>query len=250
MTQILSSENIRQILTDNALKADEFNIIVEECLDSSNDYLMKLVTSADTELPKTAVLAITQTGGKGRQGRVWVSAPGNIHLSVYWPFKGTLDSLYGLSLVVGIAIARVLKNIGLTDVQLKWPNDIYWQNRKMGGILIETKQNRAGVIDTIIGIGLNVVDMTAYSEQINQEFVSLQNALQRQVYLDKLVAQLLIELNNILIDFAARGFQPFIAEWKDLDAKIDTNSQELDLLSQILSPEKMKEMNETGGKLH
>ena len=191
----LSATEIQSLLAAHQVPVEEFNVIVEESLSSTNDYLMELVSKSATLMPKTAVLAETQTAGKGRQGRNWVSVKGNILLSVYRPFAGKFEDLYGLSLAVGIAIARVLKAHGLADVQLKWPNDIYWQERKMGGILIETKQNRPGVIDTIIGIGLNVVDMQDHSAQIDQKFVSLEDALQHKVYRDKLVACLLLELD-------------------------------------------------------
>lgn len=211
-----------------------FNIIVENCIPSTNEYLFDLVSKSETILPNTAVLAQTQTGGKGRDGRIWVSPPGNIYLSVYWPFHGNHDALYGLSLVVGIAIARVLKNNGLHDVQLKWPNDIYWQAHKMGGILIETKPNKLGVIDVIIGIGLNVVAMPEQAQKITQKFVSLENALQRKVALNKLVAELLVEINTVLVKFKSCGFSSFVTEWKGLDAQITSKSAvDFNLLDKI-----------------
>lgn len=122
-------------------------------------------------------------------------------------------------------------------MQLKWPNDIYWQNHKMGGILIETKSNKFGVIDTIIGIGLNIVDMSSQSHNIDQKFVSLENALERTISLNLLVPQLLIELNDILTQFTQLGFDAFVAEWQSLDAKIASKSGDnLDGIEQITSP--------------
>jgi BirA family biotin operon repressor/biotin-[acetyl-CoA-carboxylase] ligase len=236
----LSATDISRLLADKAISSHEFNVIVEDCVPSTNDHLLELVSTSKEPLCKTAVLAAMQTNGKGRQGRTWVSVKGNILLSLYWPFKGNLEKLYGLSIVVGIAIARVLKANGLSDIQLKWPNDIYWQERKMGGILIETKQNNNGVIDTIIGIGLNIVDMQNYASEINQKIVSLENALQRKIYINQIVAQILIELNSSLQHFEDKGFEPFVEEWKSLDAKIPTNTHELDLIAKILSPEKLK----------
>lgn len=236
----LSAPDILRLMASNPVPMHDFAVLVEDCLPSTNDHLLALVAAANEPMPKTALLAETQTAGKGRQGRSWVSVRGNILLSVYWPFQSTLDKLYGLSLVVGIAIARVLKANGLADVQLKWPNDIYWQGHKMGGILIETKQHRPGVIDTIIGIGLNIVEMEEYSAQIGQKFVSLQDALQRKIYRDKLVAQLLLEIDTTLGKFAQAGFAEFIDEWKSLDSKIGSDSQEMDLFAKIINAEKIK----------
>lgn len=194
-----------------------FDIIIKDCLPSTNDYLMvKLKTNAFLT-PKTVVLAEIQTNGKGQHGRAWVSPPGNILMSLYWPFKCNLESLYGLSLVVGIAVARVLQAQGLHDVQLKWPNDIYWEGHKMGGILIETKQNKPGIIGAIIGLGLNIIDLADYRREINRKVVALENALGCKVSRNKLVADLLDQLNIVLTQFAHVGFDGFVAEWKALD---------------------------------
>lgn len=239
MPNKLSDQEILRLLSMNGQKHD-FQVIVKDSIPSTNDYLMDVMLAQTESLPKTALLAETQTAGKGRQGRSWVSVPGNILLSVYWPFECKLDALYGLSLVVGIAIARVLKNNGLLDVQLKWPNDIYWQNRKMGGILIETKQNRLGMIDAVIGIGLNIVVMDEYSAVINQKFVSLEDALCRKVYRDKIVAELLVELDQVLKTFVVHGFGAFTAEWQSLDAKIASMSQQdMDIFAKIVNAENL-----------
>lgn len=234
----LSAHNIFDLLAANHTPAHDFNVIVEDSLASTNDYLMQLLAESTEPLPKTAVLAEEQTGGKGRNGKNWVSIRGNIHLSVYWPFQCTLDKLYGLSLVVGVAIARVLKANGLIEVQLKWPNDIYWHARKLGGILIETKPKGRAAIDTIIGIGLNIIAMEEYAAQINQKFVSLEDALQCKIYRDKLVAQLLLELNTVLNQFAQEGLGAFLEEWKTLDSKIMSNSVDTDIYAKIINAEK------------
>ncbi len=225
----------------NEINTQEFTILVADCLPSTNDHLITMLKSDTAVLNKTVVLAETQTNGKGRQGRTWVSPPGNILLSLYWQFKCNLESLYGLSLVVGIAVARVLQAHGLNDVQLKWPNDIYWQGHKMGGILIETKQSKPGVIDTVIGLGLNIVDLTEYRQDIDQKFVGLENALGRKVSRNTLIANLLDEFNAILMQFSYEGFGDFVSEWKALDAKISSASPvNLDPLAKIMYAEALK----------
>lgn len=244
----LSASNILNFLKEQQIPAHEFAVIIEDSLHSTNDYLLDLVARNSKNMPKTVVLAEIQTGGKGRQGRTWFSSRGNILMSVFWPFKCALKDLYGLSLVVGIAVARVLKANNLTDVQLKWPNDIYWQGQKLGGILIETKQNMPGTIDTIIGIGLNVVDVGEYSNQIGQKCTSLENALQHKIHRDRLVAQLLVELDVILTKFSATGFDCFIDEWNTLDSKIGSNSMEMDLCSKTISA--AKTFGDNGKLLH
>lgn len=219
----------------SGLKNKEFSIFVVDCLPSTNDHLMTMLKSDPLLTSKTVILAETQTNGKGRQGRTWVSPPGNILMSVYWPFKCNLEGLYGLSLVVGIAVARALQSNGLSDVQLKWPNDIYWHGHKMGGILIETKQNKLGIIDAVIGLGLNIVDLSDYRHEIDQKSVALESALGAKVSRDKIIADLLNQLNIVLTKFAFEGFDEFIAEWKSLDSKITSaTSGTLDSLAKIM----------------
>jgi BirA family biotin operon repressor/biotin-[acetyl-CoA-carboxylase] ligase len=231
--------SIQEIL--NSLPKQSFEVIVEQCITSTNDYLLDLISKRENDLSKIVVLAETQTNGKGRQGRTWISPPGNILMSVYWPFKCNLESLYGLSLVVGIAVARALQASGLSNVQLKWPNDIYWQGHKMGGILIETKQNKSGIIDTVIGLGLNLVDLAEHRHEIDQKAVALENALGCKVSRNKLVADLLNEMNLVLTQFAHEGFGDFVAEWKALDAKITSGTPgKLDALAKIMYADGLK----------
>jgi len=199
----LEKLNVQDIL-DLLPKDSGFEIQIHDCLKSTNDHLFELVqTGTDST---NVVLSETQTAGRGRQGNVWNSPAGNIYLSVHRRFECEIKGLYGLSLVVGIAVARVLKANGLHDVTLKWPNDIYWRSRKLGGILVETKQND-NAVDTIIGIGVNVQDQTS------PQFACLEDALQRRVYRNKLIAQLIAELNKIFEQFEDSGFDPFKEEW-------------------------------------
>lgn len=194
-----------------------FLILEHESLDSTNDCLLNLLKNTTDLRPKTVVIANQQTAGKGRQGRTWVSPPGNIYLSLYWQFSGSLDKLYGLSLVVGIAIANVLKSNGLSDVKLKWPNDIFWQNNKLGGILIETKPGKNNTIDAVIGFGLNIKDVAGYKDQVSQNCVALESILQRAIDKQELIQMLLAELNIVLNTFAEYGFDVFIQQFKELE---------------------------------
>ena len=103
------------------------------------------------------VLAEQQTQGRGRRGRQWVSPYGcNLYLSLVWGFDGGVSALEGLSLAVGIAVQKAVARIGGQSLELKWPNDLLWQQRKIGGILLEVIGDPAGFCQVIIGIGLNV----------------------------------------------------------------------------------------------
>ena len=103
-----------------------------------------------------SVMAVEQTAGRGRWHRQWMSPPGNLYVTWIWPKE--LDK-YGpvlgipelLSLVVAYMLASALKTQNF-EVQIKWPNDLFWKGHKLGGVLIEKKHIR-----TMVGVGLNLV---------------------------------------------------------------------------------------------
>ncbi|MBH9551802.1 biotin--[acetyl-CoA-carboxylase] ligase [Inhella gelatinilytica] len=98
------------------------------------------------------LVAEQQDAGRGRLGRAWQSWPGHsLTFSVAWPWTGA--PLDGLSLAVGVALVQALD----PRLRLKWPNDLWWQQRKLGGILIETVGQGGLPRGVVIGVGLNVV---------------------------------------------------------------------------------------------
>lgn len=183
-----------------------------DLVDSTNNVLLNKINSQSG----TVIIAHSQTSGKGRQGRKWISPPGNLYFSMLWQFNCSLSDLYGLSLVVGIAISRIIKRLGLEDIRLKWPNDVYLDEAKMGGILIETKQNKKQV-QAVIGIGLNISNIENYRDEIGKRCVTLESALGREIDINLLVENLIIELNTILPQFEEQKFAAFIEEWMQLD---------------------------------
>lgn len=247
----MTFENLSEQLICNGLSNQEVTILVANCLPSTNDHLMDILHSNQNISHKTALFAEMQTHGKGRQGRSWISLPGNILMSLYWEFNSDLERLYGLSLVVGISIARALQENGLKDVQLKWPNDIYWHGYKMGGVLIETKPLKPGVIATVIGLGLNLVDDTdIYKQNIDQKAVALEAALGYKISRNKLAADLLRHLDTVLTKFAQAGFNEFISQWKELDSKIvSTTSATLDAAAKIMYADVLKDTGEMAERL-
>ena len=101
-------------------------------------------------------LAEYQTAGRGRRGRQWHSPPGrNLYMSLYWRFERDPSALTGLSLALGLAVARALASLGLQDIGLKWPNDIQVHGRKLAGLLVELRGQSGGPVDVVAGLGLN-----------------------------------------------------------------------------------------------
>ncbi|MDX1514107.1 MAG: biotin--[acetyl-CoA-carboxylase] ligase, partial [Gammaproteobacteria bacterium] len=105
-------------------------------IDSTNRYLVE--HAANRRPWPWLCLAESQSAGKGRRGRHWVSPfGGNLYFSLLWRFESGADSLAGLSLVTGVAVAEAIRAMGVDHLGLKWPNDLFHRGRKLGGMLIE-----------------------------------------------------------------------------------------------------------------
>lgn len=184
---------------------------------STNQHLM---TARLHGLPNgTACLAEMQTQGKGRLGRTWISPFGrNIYLSVLWRFEGNLSSLSGLSLACGVMACRALQQLGVQGVGLKWPNDLLWQGRKLGGILVEVQGETEGSFCVVIGIGLNVDMGKDEHGLIDQPWVDLVTILaQARGQRNQLTAALLNQLLPMLAQYQDTGLAPYLDEWNQLD---------------------------------
>lgn len=194
-------------------------IEIHDELESTNSHLMKRV--ADLPTPAgTVCLAEHQTAGRGRVGRVWQTPfGGNICLSLVWWFDDH-QAFSGLSLAVGVAIIRALRWSGVKGVGLKWPNDILWRGRKLGGILLEVSgevHNRHAVV---IGIGLNRHIPSSKADSIDQAWIDLgQITAGKPPSRNLLIARLLEELLEILPDFPKLGLRAYIDEWRQWDCQ-------------------------------
>lgn len=133
------------------------NIIKLDATTSTNDYLKQLIASQVVD-NFTVVTTVNQTSGKGQMGSVWMSESGkNLTMSVL--IKDVLvdvHQIFGLNVAVSTAVVQALKELGIFDVRVKWPNDIMSGNFKLGGILIENNFKSNGEIISIVGIGLNI----------------------------------------------------------------------------------------------
>lgn len=161
-----------------------------------------------------------QTAGRGRRGRQWVSPfASNLYLSLVWEFNQGAAALEGLSLAVGVAVARALAACDVPAVQLKWPNDILYDGAKLGGILLEMSGDAAGVCQIVVGVGLNVSMSSAAAGAIDQAWTDIETITQgRHPGRNALLAALLNELLPLVASFESQGFSPWQQEWQALDA--------------------------------
>lgn len=170
---------------------------VRDVTHSTNDDLLGLT---GRELHGHVLLAEHQTAGKGRRGRTWHSAPGNINMSIGLHVPRATEYLGALSLIVGICVCRAFSRIGLNGHGIKWPNDVVIDQAKLGGILVETRHRRTGM-DVVIGIGINVKMGSEARDSIDQSWTDLasqpglENADRNQLA-SKIIEEVLVVLSD------------------------------------------------------
>lgn len=186
-------------------------VLVAEQVDSTSLELLR--ASSDLVCGQVCV-AESQNGGRGRRGRSWVTTPyANLMLSMGWRFDGGFAAVSGLSLAAGVAAVRALREFGVDAVGLKWPNDLLWAERKLGGLLIDLRGEAAGPCVAVAGIGINVRIAERDAERIDQPWVDLAAILGGTVDRNRLAAQLIRHFTRMFREFERHGLEPFREEW-------------------------------------
>ncbi|MEO8810632.1 MAG: biotin--[acetyl-CoA-carboxylase] ligase [Rhodanobacter sp.] len=189
-------------------------------LDSTSSELQRrLATASDLSI----VMAESQSAGRGRLGRRWLSPPGlNLYLSCLKRFENGLAALSGLSLAVGVMVLRALGELGVSGAGLKWPNDVLAVvddvPGKLAGILVELSGDYRGRCAAIIGIGLNLRLTPALHRQTGQPACDLAS-LTAGAALDRneVAAALITALAQGLHQFQREGFAAFEVEYAQHD---------------------------------
>ena len=158
-----------------------------------------------------------QEAGKGRNGKKWVSPKGkNIYLSLGWKSPLQYSELDGLSLSVGCIVANVLNSPADDQINIKWPNDLLINQKKMSGILIETL-DLEGKIGIVIGVGINVHMSKEDGKEIDQSWVSLDEISEKINDRNELIVNLLNELFVLTKVFPEEGFKAYKSDFDKLD---------------------------------
>ncbi len=190
-------------------------------LDSTNTHLMRIARQQNP-CSGLVCLADSQGSGRGRMGRPWVSPPGaNIYMSILWQYE---DHAYltGLSLAIGVAVARTLTATGVMNTALKWPNDILWQDKKLGGILIEATGTAHGGCQVVIGLGLNRYIPESLARNIDQAWIDLYRIQgDKMPARNLLIAMLLNEIIPLLAQYPETGLAAYLPEWQSLHGWTD-----------------------------
>ena len=186
-------------------------------VDSTNNYLLGNTKNITDGFQ--VCLADMQHAGRGRRGKVWISPPGSsLYLSVSTKLKLSLNALTGLSLAVGVMIVAVLRNLGVSNAGVKWPNDIYVDNKKLGGILVDISSDKSGSSFVVIGLGLNINMPVDTDNTIDQPWQDLKNSLGENVPDRNYLAMLCIKaLINGINSYEKNGLADFVHQFEKFD---------------------------------
>jgi BirA family biotin operon repressor/biotin-[acetyl-CoA-carboxylase] ligase len=213
------------------------NLVIIQQVDSTNNYLKQLLSNS-TPLPEgTVIMAEAQIDGRGQQGKKWHADPGkNLTFSLLLnPLFLQPIQQFLISQIVSLGLAEVLEKILDNKISIKWPNDIYYKNNKIAGILIENTIQGVQIKNSIIGIGLNVNQKVFPSTVPNP--ISVSEILQRDYHLNALLSEICsaIEVRYLQLragntDFIQREYLAklyrkgekhlYIAEGKKFEAEI------------------------------
>lgn len=205
-----------QLLNEEAILAHlhQADLAVIPVIDSTNQYLLDRMDQLNSGY---ACIAEYQQAGRGRRGRKWFSPFGaNLYMSMYWRLEQGPAAAMGLSLVIGIVMAEVIQSLGAADVRVKWPNDLYLQDRKLAGILVELNGKTGDAAQIVMGAGINLVMRGEGTAEINQGWINLQEA-GIEINRNELAARLINRLREALPLFERDGLAPFVGRWEALD---------------------------------
>ncbi|NWD25534.1 bifunctional biotin--[acetyl-CoA-carboxylase] ligase/biotin operon repressor BirA [Pseudomonas yamanorum] len=191
--------------------APAWPVHIFDSIDSTNAEALRLIEAG--RAAPFLVLSEQQTAGRGRRGRKWVSPfAQNVYYSLVLRIDGGMRQLEGLSLVVGLAVLQALRDAGVRNAGLKWPNDVLVGQKKIAGILLELVGDPADVCHVVLGIGINVNMQKA--DEVDQQWTSLQLEGGSAVDRNYLVARLSAQLQAYLERHQASGFSAIQGEWE------------------------------------
>ena len=187
-----------------------------ETVDSTNTWA-KNHASTFNSAHLTCITAREQTEGRGRQERKWISPKGNLYASFYFTVPKSTTYLANLGQIMALACAEILCEMKVS-VQLKWPNDLLVQDKKIGGVLSETIPHDRD-IGVILGLGLNVNMPNHLLENLGQPATSLHLFLKKPVEPLALLQPLLSQFSLCLTALQARGFASLQPRFQELLAR-------------------------------
>ncbi len=211
--ELLSEAKITERL---AQKNTTTKVEVHSVIDSTNSYLMRRLPNQNS-LGQVCI-AEYQSAGRGRRGRQWISPFGShIYMSMYWHIEQGMSAAMGLSVVAALAVSDAIKGLYNADVELKWPNDIYYNGVKLAGILIDLEGQAMEPCHCVIGIGLNINMPAKSAELVDQPWIDLSKAIGADIDRNILAAEIISALIKRLNVHAETGINTMVLEWQAQD---------------------------------
>jgi BirA family biotin operon repressor/biotin-[acetyl-CoA-carboxylase] ligase len=192
------------------------NLIKLSTVDSTNNYLKNLLSKSEPVPEGTVIMADHQFAGRGQQENTWHTQPGlNLTFSLLLkPGFLPLNKQFLLNMAISIAVNQVLTVYIPDGIQIKWPNDIYYHNQKIGGILIENTVIGNTIKNAIIGIGLNV-NQKDFADDLRLRATSLTQILQKDVNLTQLLTEICSQIESLYLQLKAGHYTFLTAAYVD-----------------------------------
>jgi BirA family biotin operon repressor/biotin-[acetyl-CoA-carboxylase] ligase len=213
---LIDKSRLTRLLQDAGL-VSATRVSVVDVVDSTNRRLLDW--GDPVTLHGQVCIAEYQSDGRGRRGRPWFGLGyQDLALSLAWKMKQDAAELPAVSLVAGLAVCDCLKDIGLSGVCLKWPNDVMSPVGKLAGVLVETKSMELGYLHVVIGIGINIHSDSVVKAKVKQPITDLGSMIGSNPDRTLLSANLLSRLSSELEKMDQFGFSDYAEKWNKRDA--------------------------------
>ncbi|MBA6225750.1 bifunctional biotin--[acetyl-CoA-carboxylase] ligase/biotin operon repressor BirA [Colwellia sp. MB02u-18] len=208
------------IVAELAEQNTSAKVEVHNLIDSTNSYLMRRLPNQN--VIGQVCIAEYQSAGRGRRGRQWISPFGShIYLSMYWYLEQGMSAAMGLSVVAALAVSDAIKALYQVDVELKWPNDIYFNGVKLAGILIDLEGQAMEPCHCVIGIGLNIKMPAKSAVLVDQPWIDLSSAIGVDIDRNMLAASIIAALHRRLKVHSETGINTMVTQWHAQDFYIN-----------------------------
>jgi len=177
------------------------NLIKLSAVDSTNNYLKNLTSNSEPLPEGTVIMAEHQFAGRGQRDSVWHAEAGkNLTFSLLLrPGFISVEKQFVLNMLVSVALNNVLLKYLPVGLSIKWPNDIYVNDRKIGGVLIENVIVGSNIKQSIIGIGLNI-NQSVFDDDLKSKTISISQILQQDVNLMVLLNEICIQIEQLYLN--------------------------------------------------
>ena len=202
-----------EILKDLNTKYVGKNLYVFKEVSSTNT-LAKFLSMNDVE-NGTVIISEKQTQAKGRSGKQWESPVGGVWMSIILNPNVDHSKLPLITLATGVAVAKTLESIGVENPEIKWPNDIMINGKKVCGILTEAVAKFNTIENVIIGVGIDAnLDVEQFPEELREGTTTLKKELGRDGNENLLIKTFLEEFEKISEQFSHEGYEDILKEWR------------------------------------